>query len=122
LGEPIRLSWKDGLLLNEPGPTSLEKISQDASAQAAFLAILERFNRQDMTASATPTARNFAPRVFAELPEAKALHASEATRKKMLREAMLYLLSKERIFQGTGPKSVSKSKQTPCLYAGGTLL
>lgn len=122
LGEPIRLSWSDGLLLNEAPPTEMQKVSIEANAQAIFLALLQRFNKQDMTASATPNARNFAPRIFAELPEAVALHKRASTRKKLLREAMEYLLSKERIYQGSGPMAVVKSKRSPCLYAGGTLL
>jgi RecA-family ATPase len=122
LSDPIRLSWQDGLLLNEAVPTALQKISLEANAQAIFLTLLQRFNKQDMAASATPNARNFAPKIFAEMPEAKVLHQRGSTRKKLLREAMDYLLSKERIYPGTGPKAVVKSRQSPCLYAGGTLL
>lgn len=121
-GEPVRLCWKDGLLLAEKGPTALEKISQEADAQAAFLALLQRYNKQDMTVSSVPNARNFAPRIFAEMAEAKALHQKADQRKKLLRAAMEYLLSHERIFQGTGPKSVARSRQNQCLYAGGLLL
>lgn len=122
LGEPVRLAWKDGLLQREAGPTSMEKLSQDAEAQAIFLTILERYNRQDLTVSANPPARNFAPKIFAAMPEAKVLHGQESGRKKLLRDAMDYLLSKGRIQPGTGPKTLPKSKQSPCLYAGGTLL
>jgi RecA-family ATPase len=122
IGEPVRLVWKDGLLLNEPGPTSMERIALDANAQNVFLAILDRYNKQDLTASANPSARNFAPKVFADLPEAKALHPQDRARKRLLREAMENLLSKDRIYVGKGPKGISPSKQSPCLYAAGTLL
>ena len=122
IGEPIRLCWKDGLLLHEPSATPLQKMSLDANAQAIFLALLERYNKQEMTVSSTATSRNFAPKIFAEMPEAKALHGQQSTRKKLLRLAMEYLLLKERIYNGTGPKTLPKSKQSPCLYAGGTLL
>jgi hypothetical protein len=84
--------------------------------------LLQRFNKQDMTVSASQNARNFAPTVFAELPEAAALDSHPKARKKLLREAMDYLTSKERIYQGAGPMAVVKSKRHPCLYAGGVLL
>jgi len=119
-GEPIRLIWKDGLLRMEPGPTSMERIKQDADAQNIFLALLDRYNKQDLTVSANPTSRNFAPKIFADMPEAKAL--SDKSRKKLLREAMDYLLTRERIYVGKGPRGVTVSRQAPCLYAGGTLL
>jgi RecA-family ATPase len=121
-GEPIRLSWREGLLLQEEAPTPMQKVAQEADALAVFLAILQRFNKQDLTASASQTARNFAPRIFAEAAEAKALSPRLSTRKKILRVAMETLLHKERIYQGTGPQSVPPSKRNPCLYAGGTLL
>jgi RecA-family ATPase len=122
LGEPVRLAWKNGLLLPEAGPTSLEKLSQDADAQAIFLSLLQRYNQQDLTVSANPSARNFAPKIFAAMAEAKTLHGQESTRKRLLRDALDYLLAKGRIMAGTGPKTLPKSKQSPCLYAGGTLL
>jgi RecA-family ATPase len=121
-GGAIRLSWRDGLLLQEEAPTQNQKITQEADAQAVFLALLQRYNKQDLTVSASLTSRNFAPKIFSDAPEAKALSAKSATRKKVLREAMDYLLRYERIYQGTGPKALPKSKQNPCLYAGGTLL
>jgi RecA-family ATPase len=122
IGEPVRLIWKDGLLRIEPGPTSMERVKQDAEAQNIFLALLERYTKQDMTVSCEPTARNFAPRIFATLPEAKALDKSESKRKQLLRQAMEYLLTKDRIFVGKGPRGVAPSKQKPCLHTGGLLL
>jgi RecA-family ATPase len=122
IGDPIPLVWEDGLLMNKPTPTPLEKIVLDAEAQTIFLMLLQRFNKQDMTVSASQNARNFAPTVFAELPEAAALDSHPKARKKLLREAMDYLTSKERIYQGAGPMAVVKSKRHPCLYAGGVLL
>jgi RecA-family ATPase len=122
IGEPIPLVWEDGLLINKPSPTPLEKIALDAEAQTIFLALLQRYNKQDVTVSGSPTARNFAPSVFAELPEAAALDSHPKARKKLLREAMDYLHSKQRIYQGAGPMSVVKSKRNSCLYAGGVLL
>jgi RecA-family ATPase len=117
IGEPVRLTWKDGLLLPEPAPTSLEKLSQGEKAKTIFLAILERYNRQDIPASATSTARNFAPNIFADEPEAKALHPKRGTRKHLLREAMNHLLAEEdQISQGSGPLSKPPSRRAACLY------
>jgi RecA-family ATPase len=122
ISEPVRLVWKNGLLLNEQGPTSLERISQEANAQAVFLTLLERYNRQDMTVSANSTARNFAPKVFATTAEAKPLDRRESMRKHLLRDAMELLLSKDRLYVAKGPKSQPPSRQNPCLYATGSLL
>jgi RecA-family ATPase len=122
IAEPVRLVWKDGLLLNEPAQTPMQRASQEANAQLVFLALIERYNKHDLTVSANPTARNFAPKVFASTPEAKALATREGGRKRALREAMETLLIKQRIYVGKGPQGVTPSKQNPCLYAGGSLL
>jgi RecA-family ATPase len=122
IAEPIRLVWKDGLLLNEATPTPLQRMSVDGEAQSIFLALLTRYNKQDMTVSANHTARNFAPAIFANMPEAKALDARHSKRKTLLRAAMDTLLSRDRLYVGKGPKSLAPSRQNPCLYAGGTLL
>jgi len=122
LAEPVRLIWKDGLLLNEAGPAPMERMSQEANAQIVFLALIERHNRQDMPVSVNPTARNFAPTVFAGTPEAKPLATTNKARKRLLRCAMEHLMSKDRLYVGKGPKGVVPSRQTPCLYAGGSLL
>jgi RecA-family ATPase len=122
IAEPVRLVWKDGLLLNEAMPTPMQRMSQDAEAQSIFVALITRYNKQDMTVSASPTARNYAPKVFANMPEAKPLSARESARKRLLREAMDHLLSRDRLYVAKGPKSVAPSKQSPCLYVGGSLL
>jgi len=122
IAEPVRLKWEDGLLLNESTPTSMDRATQQANAQATFLALVDRYNRQDMTVSASPTARNFAPAVFATLPEAKPLDARKSVRKHLLREAMETLLSKDRLYVGKGPKGVPPSRQNPCLCSKDLLL
>lgn len=121
IAEPVRLIWKNGLLLNEATPTPMQRMSMDAEAQSIFLALLARYNRQDMTVAATHTARNFAPVIFADMPEAKVL-GRPSTRKRLLRVAMDALLERDRIYVGKGPKSLTPSRQSPCLYAGGSLL
>jgi RecA-family ATPase len=121
-GDPIPLIWQDGLLRMQPTATPLQRIKMDADAQNIFLALLDRYGKQDMTVSAEPTARNFAPKIFADMPEAKALGGTEAGRKKLLREAMDVLFKRERIYVGKGPRGVAPSRQRPCLVTGGTLL
>jgi RecA-family ATPase len=122
IAEPVRLVWKDGLLLNEATPTPMQRMSLDAEAQSTFLALLDRYNKQNMVVSYKDTARNFAPSVFAGLAEAKALHASAKKRKQLLRQAMEHLLVNNRIQTGMGPLGMRPSKQTECLFKGGTLL
>lgn len=125
LAAPVKLVWREGLLVPEQTLASLPPIDRAALEQRArdvFLALLTRYNRQDRVISYKERANNFAPNEFANQPEAKALHNSTAQRKKLLRQAMDYLLAKERIHTGFGPKTVPSSKQRECLYAGGTLL
>jgi RecA-family ATPase len=125
IGAPIRLLWKDGLFIPEPTLAVLSPLDRSAledHARDVFLLLLDRFNRQDIAVSYKERANNFAPNEFAKQPEAKELHKSSAQRKKLLRLAMDYLLAKERIHTGRGPKSAAPSKQTECLYRGGTLL
>jgi RecA-family ATPase len=122
IAEPVRLTWKDGLLLNEAGPAPMQRVSQETNAQIVFLALIDRHNKQDIPVSANPYARNFAPKVFAGLSESKPLATRNKIRKDLLHQAMEYLLSKDRLYVGRGPKGVAPSKQSPCLYSGGVLL
>jgi RecA-family ATPase len=125
LAAPIKLVWKDGLLVPEPTLATLAPVQRaalDRDASEIFMALLSRFNRQDLAVSRKEKSNNFAPTVFAEEPEAVGLHRSSAKRKFLLKQAMKSLLSHERILLGTGPKAVTKSRQNECLYAGGTLL
>lgn len=122
IAEPVRLTWKNGLLLNEATPTPMQRMSLDGEAQTVFLALIDRYNKQDMPVSANPTARNFAPAIFANMPEAKALSSRHSMRKRLLRAAMDTLLQRDRLYVGKGPKGLAPSRQNPCLYAGGSLL
>jgi RecA-family ATPase len=117
IAEPVRLTWKNGLLLNEATPTPMQRMSMDAEAQSIFLSLLARYNKQDMTVSANPPSRNYAPVIFADMPEAKALAPRASTRKRLLRDAMETLFSKDRLYVGDGPKAVPKSKRNPCVYS-----
>jgi hypothetical protein len=125
LAAPIKLIWKDGLLVPEPTLATLPPVQRAALDQKAadiFMALLTRFNRQDLTVSRKEKANNFAPTVFAGEPEAADLHRIPSKRKLLLRHAMKSLLSHERIMLGSGPRSEAKSRQKECLITGGTLL
>jgi RecA-family ATPase len=125
LAAPIKLVWKDGLLVPEPTLATLSPVDRAALDQKAsdiFMALLTRFNRQDICVSRKDKANNFAPNVFANEPEAQALPCTLPRRKLLLRHAMKNLLSHERIMLGSGPRAAPKSKQSECLITGGTLL
>jgi RecA-family ATPase len=125
LAAPVKLVWRDGLLVPEqtlPKLSPLESANLEQRARDLFLDLLKRYNKQDRPVSYKETARNFAPNVFAELDEVKLLHSAMMQRKKLLRKAMDHLLDKGRIETGTGPRSAIPSRRFPCLYAAGSLL
>jgi hypothetical protein len=125
LALPVRLVWRDGLLVHEPTLASLppiDRVALEERAKTIFLGLLDRFNRQDRAVTFKERANNFAPKEFADQPEAKELHESRKQRKRLLRIAMDQLFAREQIYTGRGPKSISPSRQTECIYHGGTLL
>ena len=121
-GDQIRLVWKDGLLVLQPGQTVMEKVAAEADARTIFLALLARYNKQEITVSAADTARNFAPNVFAKTAEAMPLSTSERQRKKLLRLAMDGLFKADKIYTAPGPLSAAPSRRSPCLFTGGSLI
>jgi RecA-family ATPase len=120
-----RLVWKNGVFVPEAvtaAISSIERAAMEAKAREVFLAILERYNRQNLTVSRKQRSPNYAPTEFAKQPEAQVLHAKIGPRKTMLREAMEHLFFKERIFIGQGPRNARPSRQSECIYAAGLLL
>ena len=73
LAEPIILRWKDGLFLPEAGISSLETAAGEQAADELFLKLLARFIAQGRNLSHKPQPANYAPRQFANEPEAKSL-------------------------------------------------
>lgn len=125
LAKPVRLRWKDGLLLPENTSPTLTPIDQAALQQRArdvFLALLRQYNKQDRTVSDKPTSRNFAPVEFGEKLEVQALHPNRQLRKKLLCDAMAFLLDNDKISLGQGPMSLPPSKRYQCLYVAGQLI
>jgi len=64
----LTLRWRDGLFLPESsgGASNLEKLAEEAKADAGFLDLLDRFTAQGRNVGAAPTSNNYAPTVFAK--------------------------------------------------------
>jgi RecA-family ATPase len=126
LARPVRLTWRDGLLVPDTVPSlpPIERAAADERAKTAFLTILRRFNKQDRPVSDKLRANNFACNEFADEPEALKLNDKLPARKRMLQQAMAALFTEDRIHCGLGPRSLASrpSKQRECLYATGILL
>src|SRR5262245_8791927 len=125
LAAPVRLKWENGLLVPEQTLARLTPIDRahlDEKARAVFVTLLTRYNRNDWVVSRKEKSNNYAPKEFLGLEEALPLHPNKDQRRKLLRQAMEYLLQKERIHTGMGPKSVVRSQQNVCLYVGASLL
>jgi hypothetical protein len=88
--DPIRLEWRDGILMKadvaNPGPR-LKEMKQ------AFLNCLSDFDRQGRNVSANANAGNYAPKLFVDLGPARDVGAS----REELRAAMEDLLAEQAI-------------------------
>jgi RecA-family ATPase len=60
VGGKFDVEWKDGLFRRVSGPTSFDKMAQDAKADDVFLTLLKRFNAQNRNASDKPS-KAYAP-------------------------------------------------------------
>ena len=70
-GESIGLRWQNGLFVPTDDVHWIDKRAAASVAEALFLSLLQRFERQDRNVSDKPTAPNYAPTMFAREPEAK---------------------------------------------------
>jgi hypothetical protein len=102
------MRWKtgtngSGVFVMDAKPGSLEAMLANHKAQEFFLASLRRLNDQKRGPfSHKQKSNNYAPSVFAELPEAKAA----GIKKRTLAEAMDYLLNTRKIaVESYGPPS-----------------
>jgi hypothetical protein len=78
----------------EAAPGSLEKMAADNKVDDLFLALLQRLNDQKRGPfSHKKTSNNYAPKVFADQPEAKDARITKAA----LKEAMQRLLDAKKI-------------------------
>jgi RecA-family ATPase len=90
--ERILLRWRDGVFIVEPKTGSLEKMAADAKVEELFLKLLDRFNGQGRNVS-EKSGTAYAPAIFANEPEAKAVKISKAA----LADAMGRLFTANRI-------------------------
>src|SRR5262249_54953706 len=84
LGAPVRLVWRNGLLLPEQTVrlAAPDRAALEQRARAIFVQLLERYNRQNLTVTHKERANNYAPAEFAKQPEAKELQTTPNQRKK----------------------------------------
>jgi RecA-family ATPase len=119
LALPVRLTWKDGLLvvpkeqIARSGPA---RAALDRQAQELFLQLLASYNQQDRALSHKPRSNNYAPTVFAELPETKVLAPTAGARKRLFREALDRLFNADQVYLDGGPKREPASRRFLCLY------
>jgi RecA-family ATPase len=73
IGETIILRYRAGLFLAVPATPSLEAAAADQAADDLFLKLLARFADQGRNLSHSTHSSNYAPRIFADEPEAKNL-------------------------------------------------
>ena len=73
-GEVVRMVWRNGVFVPVPAPSGPEQAAADAAADAMFLQLLEKHDRNGDNVSPKRTSNNFAPSVFAKTPEAKKAH------------------------------------------------
>jgi RecA-family ATPase len=111
--ETITLRWKtgtngSGVFVMEPKPGSLEAMATTQKAEEFFLSSLQRLNDQNRGPfSHKKQSNNYAPKAFAELPEAKAA----GVRKTALAQAMDRLINTKKItIQPYGPPSRDNHK------------
>ena len=69
LSENIVLRYQNGLYLPVPGMNNLDKIAREAKAEEIFLALLQRFTRENRVVSDKP-GTSYAPAQFAKEDEA----------------------------------------------------
>ena len=123
LAAPVKLKWKDGLLLpDNQMKNPFEAAAIEDQARAAFLLLLKRYNQTDQVVSPNPYARNYAPTEFARQPETRGLHRNAERRKGLLRLAMDWAFANNKIQTGMGPKSAVASRQYQCIYCTAALI
>lgn len=73
IGDNVIMRYQKGLFLPEKGLSSLEVAATEQDAEQIFLALLAQYARSGVNVSHKERANNFAPRLFANEPEAKKL-------------------------------------------------
>jgi len=70
-GETITLKWNKGLFLPVAGMSSFQRAAAERTAEDLFLSLLDGFNQRGNNICAKPSARNYAPTLFAKEKQAK---------------------------------------------------
>jgi RecA-family ATPase len=71
LSERVELQWANGVYLPVRTPTAPEQAAAAAAAEAMFLQLLEKSERNGDNVSPKRTSNNFAPSAFAKTPDAR---------------------------------------------------
>jgi RecA-family ATPase len=71
ISENIYLRWRDGVFVREGSGGTLDKLAAERKTDDVFLDLLNRFSGEGRNTSEKPTARNYAPTLFAAESEAK---------------------------------------------------
>jgi RecA-family ATPase len=66
----MTLRWENGVYKPVAGFSSLDKLAAETQAERLFLTLLDRFNRQNRNVCDKPSARNYAPSLFAKEDDA----------------------------------------------------
>jgi RecA-family ATPase len=69
-GEIVRMIWRNGVFVPVSAPSSMERAAAERAAEDQFLVLFDRLTQQGQSFSHLKTSPNYAPRAFAELPEA----------------------------------------------------
>lgn len=79
IGQKIELRWHEGVFVPE---VDLQALAGDAggTAEQAFLACLDKVEREGRYVSAAPTSGNYAPKMFAGMPTARGLRRDKLKR------------------------------------------
>jgi len=103
-GREIGLRWVAGRFVLDEPVSGFNKLAADAKADETFLNLVARFEREGRDVSPNPSA-TFAPKVFAEQPDADGMTA------KALRAAMDRMFAAKRVkIDTTGPASRRRSR------------
>jgi RecA-family ATPase len=104
-GEKVRLRYRRGVFVLDGSPSALERNAAEQRIDEVFLRCLDTRTTQGINTSHAPQGRNYAPTMFARMPEAGGL------RRAAFQMALERLLSAGRIrVETSGPESKQRSK------------
>lgn len=98
----VVLRWRDGLFLPERGPNSIDKLARESRADEVFTTLTRRFNENGRHVTEASNTAQYAPKVFAQEPEAQEAKLTKADLEKAM--ARLFRSNKIRLDEN-GPPS-----------------